>query len=164
MLSWTALAAAILITVPVRVVLHVNVGSKMTFEMVIYIYAMRIQLDGLIDQHGYASFHLVDREKHVLSISRIASFARNLLRNAISRRIDIMCHIGTGDACTTALAAGGLLGVLRALSTRWNAVIFVQPYFDRVIFKMSGRCILCFRGGDIILAGMKAFNGQLPKK
>lgn len=161
MFSWTVFTVAILLTAPVRVELLVDASPKVTFHVVIYLYTIPIRLEGLIDKHGNTFFQHNHHQKMKLPLRQAASFASNLLKNAISKRIIVEGQIGTGDAHSTAMVIGGLRCVLGAFLSRWNTQIIIKPAFSKPIFKMRGHCILSFRGGDIILAGIKAFNDQL---
>lgn len=160
LLSWAAFTIAILLTAPIQIILHVDANPKVTFKIVISIYAINIHLDGHIKKYSNFTLQRNDQQKIMLTFRQAVSFSNKLLERAISKRIDITGQIGTGDAYSTVMIVGGLRFLLCALFRSFHSQIVVNPAFNQPILKMHGRCILCFRGGDIILAGIKALGIQ----
>lgn len=160
MLSWTVLIAAVLATMPVKLSIFLYTAPSLSFQCEISLYYFKIRFNGPIDWRLIAPFQTGESK---LPLSRVISFIQALLRNAVSRQFAFNCVIGTGDACGTAIVVGGLCGLVRHIFRFGQARWSIQPDFKNAIFQASGYCILCFRGGDIMIAGMQAFGGQLPK-
>ena len=161
MWQWLMLAAATLYTAPVRLSLRVDIGEKPSFAMVAYVYNLRFSLNGPItlDVGILAAQGPIN-----LSPKEIFLFFYHLFMGAVWSEASVSCCVGTGDACTTALATGLAAGMLRMAGAPMGMRVTVRPEFGRPFFALSLRCILFFRGGDIILAGMKALAGRRPMK
>ena len=159
LLSWTVLGIAILVTAPVKLDIRIIAAPALSFQCEISLYFFTMRFGGLINGRFIAS---IRNSNSPLSFSQMASFFKSLYDHAASRRVEISCLIGTGDACHTGIVVGGILSVIRCF-TFSSAKISVTPDFQNAAFRASARCILCFRGGDIMVAGMRAVGGQLPR-
>ncbi len=165
MLQWLVLLASITATAPIRVALRVDINHTPTFEAVIYLYNLRLQLDGRIAPGGTLELRRSGGKNELRTpLKQLWRFAVHLARAAEWVRAEFNGRIGTGDACNTALTVGALSTALRMVGARVGAKVNITPEFERPFFAMNARCILFFRGGDIILAGMRAFTGQAPTK
>ena len=70
--------------------------------------------------------------------------------------VEAFARVGTGDACSSALAAGGVKAALfsgiAALGAVKAARVCVAPDFRERVFALSLRCIFSVNAGDIILS------------
>ncbi len=165
MLEWLLLLLSISATAPVRVALRVDISRAPTFEAVLYVYNFRVQIDGRIDRWRSLTLRRSGGKAELKTqLKWLTGFAAQLFRAAQWTRVEIRGRVGTGDACSTALVAGGLSEALKALGACVGAKVRVDPEFSREFFAMKASCILSFRGGDIILAGMRAFISSMPTK
>ena len=158
LLPWTVLIAAVLATVPVKLDIQVNAASSVSYQCEITLYAFKLRFGGPVNKRFLLSLRKAEASS---SLSQLFTFVKSVYTRAISRRVAFFCLIGTGDACRTAIVAGGVESLLCLIFARAKAKIRVAPDFRRAVFQARGRCILCFRGGDIIVAGMRAFHGRL---
>jgi len=165
LLEWLVLVSALIATVPVRVSLRVDISRESTFQVLLHVYGFRMQFNGLIDKRGEISVHREGGTGELrVPLRGALSLGKHLLKNAQFVHTEAECAVGTGDACLTALATAALSVALRALGAGFGLRVKVKPEFNRTFFALKARCILCFRGGDIILAGIKAFSGPRPMK
>lgn len=163
MLSWIALAASILVTLPIRIELSADIGEKSSFHAFIFIYGFRLQYEGRIDKLGSAFFRggsnkLLEK----IQIFKIFTLLKNMVTHAISKRLYVSCRIGTGDAFSTVMATGLARSLCGAVFRQWAYAVDIQPSFQQPCFILHAHCILCYRGGDIILAGIQALNAHMP--
>ncbi len=165
MLEWILLAAAVAATAPLRLSIRVDINRKPTFEAVLHIYGLRLQFDGLLTDKGKLSMRRAGGKNEMqLPFRQLFSFWYHLFLCAQWTHAEFTGRIGTGDACTTALASAALGAALRAMGSSVRATVDVKPDFTKTFFALSARCILSFRGGDIIRAGAKVFTNAPPMK
>lgn len=163
MLEWILLSIAVMATMPLRLSVRLDINKEPTFEVVLYVYGLRIQFDGPINEKIRLILRWDEKKgKLKLPLKAIVSFCNHLFQGANFTYVSADCTVGTGDAYTTALVSGGLLAVLRMAGSAARAKVTVRPNFQQRMFVLSVRCILSLRGGDIIHAGIRAFMDRLP--
>jgi hypothetical protein len=163
LLQWLLLTAAVLVTVPLRLSLRIDIGVHPTFEVVLYVYGLRLQWDGRMNERGRLSLYQKQGERPLsLPFRRIVLLWYRLFHSAQFSSLEARCRLGTGDAASTALATGLVTAALRAVGSPFGAHVDVQPEYNRLFFALSLRCILSFRGGDIMVAGARAWLDKRP--
>ncbi|MBP3040386.1 DUF2953 domain-containing protein [Bacillaceae bacterium Marseille-Q3522] len=98
--------------------------------------------------------------KHIIHLHKII---RQFLNKLKIKKLEWTSHIGVGEAAYTAILAGAiwtakgsLLGFLSnymRLETKPNVMIY--PHFQAVVSQTSFSCMIQFRIGHAILAGLK---------
>ncbi|ADU31492.1 DUF2953 domain-containing protein [Evansella cellulosilytica] len=101
--------------------------------------------------------------KHVVGFHTIV---RKFLKKMSLEKLNWETHIGTGDAALTGSSSGILWGIkgnvigivsnYMKLKVRPN--ILIQPQFQQMVLKTSFSCIVSFRIGHAILAGLKVLR------
>ncbi|MBR5225463.1 MAG: DUF2953 domain-containing protein [Clostridia bacterium] len=78
--------------------------------------------------------------------------------------VEVFARVGTGDACSSALAAGGVKAALfsgiAALGEVRAARVCVAPDFSQRVFALSLRCIFSVNAGDTILSLVRQKLGR----
>lgn len=139
-MPWAILSVAVLYTLPVRVYARAQAGrGGILYRLVIGLYGLDFVFSGKL--HGKSGRG-----------SSIFGWIRRLYDLAPVRAFDFRARVGMEDACLTALAAALLGAGFCALPL--PARVRVEPVFHRRTFMLSARCILCFRLGDIMRAGI----------
>ncbi len=165
MLEWLLLTAAVTLTAPLKLSVRADIGKESTFEVIVWLYGMPVRFVGLISAMGVFSLrHEKGKREATFQIGQILSFYVHLFRAAEWSQAELRCRIGTGDAFESAMLAGGLSILLQAAGAPIHAHVDVRPEFTKAFFALSARCILSFRGGDIIRAGVRAFKDRAPMK
>ncbi len=165
MIEWLVFLLSISATAPIRVALRVDISKVPTFEAILYIYGFRVQIDGRVDRWRSLTLRRNGGKTELQTqLKWLTGFAAQLFRTAQWAQAEIHGRVGTGDACSTALASACLSEALKAVSASVGAKVRVDPEFSCPFFALKASCILSFRGGDIILAGIRAFAGSLPTK
>jgi len=166
LLRWLALIVAVLGTVPVRLAIRLDVNQRPTFQFVVYVYSVRLQFNGLIGQGGNILMQRGGGDRGVtVPVRALWHFSRHFIRGAELLALSADCRVGTGDAFSTALLSSALSTLGRAYAGRTGARIDVRPAYGKAFFAARLRCILFFRIGDIILAGVMAgYNHRLKKR
>jgi len=95
-------------------------------------------------------------EKKGCLMQRLRQMLENTIRDAASiQHLDITLRMGLGEACGTAVAAGGaraaVLSVLSVLPVPRDTMVRVIPDFFSPCFCLHMRCIFALSAGDIIL-------------
>ena len=162
-MPWVLLCAAVVATLPLRLFLRADINREPTFEIVIYLYGFRMQFEGLLERDASLSVRRGGGKNGVRRPLRaLGRFFLRLLEVSSPARLEATCRLGTGDAFGTALAAAGLHAGLSALGARCGMKLRVYADFRRACFALRARCILSFRGGDIIRAGVLALLEGAP--
>lgn len=159
MFEWLLLSTAVLLTVPLRLALRLDIQQGLTYQIIVYVYGFRMEFEGRAEH-----FPSLFGRKQKIPFKTLLRFIKRFCKGAYWSVAEVNCTVGTGDACTTALAAGGISGMLRALGAGIGASVYVKPEFNRSYFALTGRCILSFRAGDIMFAAITTLLGQLPMK
>lgn len=99
------------------------------------------------------------------------AFSRRLARRFKILECEVRAEVGTGDAVTTALAAGALAAALNGAAGYLAGVglldarptLAVRPCFGGRRLAGEARCIAQFRFGDIMVAGWLAFWDRVSR-
>lgn len=170
MLSWLLLITSVLATAPIKLFLRADLNKHPTFIVIAHVYGFRMQFDGEISAGGRISLRGAGGKGAFAAPLRVLfSYARRFISRVEWLALSVDACIGTGDACTTALATGAMLALLQAGLKRFGGRVRVKPSFEQVFFAAQVRCILFFRVGDIMLAGISALarymgRGAMPMK
>lgn len=164
LLEWVLLSAAILATAPLKLAIRADINREPTFEVMLRVYGFRMRFYGLVGAKGEITIRRKDGQSlGQLPLKRLFFFWYYLFVGAQWSRAEANCRVGTGDALTTALAAGAISALLHTAGAGIGLRVRVWPEFSGAFFALSLRCILSFRGGDIIRAGVKALARDGPK-
>ncbi|MCL1964626.1 MAG: DUF2953 domain-containing protein [Firmicutes bacterium] len=164
MLEWIALITAVLATAPMRLSLRVDVGGKPSFAVALYVYGICLRFRGPIPRAMLRDILNGPQIPFRLSMRDLFFFFYHLFEGAQWSKASAVCRVGTGDAYSTALLTGMLSALLGAAGSTVGLRAKVKPEFNRPFFVLSIRCILSFRGGDIIRAGAKTLSVRRPMK
>lgn len=89
------------------------------------------------------------------------SFRKNITSWKRSILFHIDLHIGTGDACSTALCCGALQAVV---STVPRIACRIVPLYDRTGYRLKVHCIAVFRLGKLFLTAALAILDRMAAK
>ena len=91
-----------------------------------------------------------------IAVHLIVPYFRDVIRQRRIDRLTLHVHLGLGDACSTAVAVGGvyaLFGILAsAVVNPASCVMHVKPDFAKACFHVRGQGIFFCQVGDIMLA------------
>ncbi len=76
------------------------------------------------------------------------------------KRLTVKGRIGTGDASSTAMVSGGVLGVIAPLAARDNYSIDIVPVFEEAVFDLSGECFFKTNLLHTLIAIFKIYGGR----
>lgn len=76
----------------------------------------------------------------------------------------VKSRIGTGDAASTAMISGGVLGMVAPFNTKNNYSIDVLPVFEYQIFEFFGKIIFKTNIFHVLIAVLKIYGGNLKWK
>lgn len=76
------------------------------------------------------------------------------------KRLNVKGRIGTGDASSTAMVSGGVLGVIAPLAARNNYSIRIVPVFEEAVLDFTGECFLKTNLLHALIAILKIFGGR----
>ena len=76
------------------------------------------------------------------------------------KKLNVKSRIGTGDASSTAMISGGVLGVIAPFATKTGYSIDIIPVFEEAVFDFSGECFLKTNLLNTIIAILKIFGGK----
>ena len=98
----------------------------------------------------------------------IVPYFRDIVHRRRINRLTLCVHLGLGDACSTAIAVGGvyaLFGILAsAVVNPASCVMHVKPDFAKACFHVRGQGIFFCQLGDILLAAIQtAWKGRRNK-
>lgn len=161
MLQWALLVVAVAWTAPLRVILRADIGKKTNLVAHVFLYGFRMRFDGMIGPGGSVALHRENGEGEIKApVRKVLQFARRFLRGVDVRSLSVDCCIGTGDACSTALLSSALSAFFLFLRARFGARVRVRTEYTRAFVAINVRCILFFRVGDIMLAGLRSLASK----
>jgi len=123
----------------------------------------------------------MEKQSSVKDISRILMRSFDIYKNYNDQlrymkskmkvyNLSLQANIGTGDAAATALICGGTFAFfytfayfLKEKYNLQNQQIVVVPNFQRPYMDLDLDCIINFKLGHIIIAGMKVLTSKLEK-
>lgn len=76
------------------------------------------------------------------------------------KRLNVKSRIGTGDASSTAMVSGGVLGIIAPLATKDKYSIDIVPVFEEAVFDFSGECFLKTNLLHALIAIFKIYGGR----
>lgn len=109
-------------------------------------------------------FHTLNDAKELLQhVVKFHHIARNFLRKVNVKRVEWHTVIGVGDAAYTAVATGGIwaikgsiIGIIsHYMKLKEMPRMTVTPYFQYRVTQTRFRCMIHFRIGQAMLAGLK---------
>jgi hypothetical protein len=106
---------------------------------------------------------LNDAKQLLLHVVKLHHIVRNFLRKVSVKRVEWHTVIGVGDAAYTAVATGGIwaikgsiLGIIsHYMKLKEMPRMTVTPYFQYTVSQTRFRCMIQFRIGQAMLAGLK---------
>jgi hypothetical protein len=82
--------------------------------------------------------------------------------------LKVHSRIGTGEASSTAMLSGGVLGLTAPFKTKSNYDINICPVFEESVFEFFGQCLLKTNLFHGIIAILKIYggnkNGKTPNR
>jgi hypothetical protein len=104
-----------------------------------------------------------DAKQLLLHVVKLHHIVRNFLRKVSVKRVEWHTVIGVGDAAYTAVATGGIwtikgsiIGVIsHYMKLKEMPRMTVTPYFQYKVTQTRFRCMIQFRIGQAMLAGLK---------
>ena len=125
-------------------------------------YALVIGTNGLA-AHAVKRCGEAKKKKNPASawISRfMKDYAIKALRSGRFDHLVIHVHLGLGDACATAIAAGAVHALACSALAAWGSLrvcdLSITPEFDRLCLRARGRSVFACQTGDMLLAAIKA--------
>ncbi len=129
-------------------------------------------LEGLMVRKS-GTIHLKSRKKPEMQLTRqqigmAKPLFAEVMRAAHWEKMELRIRIGTGNAATTALAAGSVraagLSVLSCVKNRPPCDFRVEPVFKTPCVLIYARCIFFVRAGDIMIAAVKTAVKKMQKE
>ena len=76
------------------------------------------------------------------------------------KKLNVKATIGTGEASSTAMLCGGVLGLTAPFSVKEGCIIDINPSFDKAIFDLYGQCLFRTNLLHGIIAILKIYGGK----
>ena len=76
------------------------------------------------------------------------------------KKLKIYSKIGTGEASSTAMLSGGIIGLCAPFSVSQNCHININPVFDDKVFEFFGQCFFKTNLFHGIIAILKIYGGN----
>lgn len=155
------LFAVLLIPVHIRLsanteneALKIRADITLPFKLKIKIYSVTVTVKKVIAS-------IFSRKKRKVNRVQIFNIVK---KHSKIKSLYVKSRIGTGDAASTAMISGGVLGLVAPFKTKRNYVIDILPVFEQSVFEFSGKIILKTNLLNTIFVIIRTYGGRLKWK